>query len=1509
LKRRNLFPAVLAAVGLASLFSPLTVAQAVGEPTVTGVSPATGAAAGGTSDPVVITGTLFVSVTKVSFGTQDITTTCSGGTPTAPCFTASSTTSISVPFVPSSPDATQVKTVHITVTNAVGTSTAGTLTTSPDAYTWLPTPTVTAVNPSSGPVTGGSQITVSGTNFTATDPLGTTHSVQQVKFGSTAVTSTTCPNAQNGCFILDGPNQITVQTPPHAAGAVDVTVVTDTHGGGTGALTNGFTYSASFPTVTGISPTAAVLAPGNSFTATLTGTNLSFATSVTLTKIGDVSPTHTLSPCGGPPVPPCFTVANQTTGTEIDITGLPTASSQENDIVAVITAQGTSAENNHVFTYANQPAIATLSAATGSITGGNDLMLTGTDFEDTSGGTVYYTTTAVTFTHSGTPTAVTATCGGGVTTDCFSVTDAGHITVTGIPGGPAGTSSVTVTTVPNDTSTGKDYIYTQPPAVVASVTPVAGRLTGGDALAIVGTNFSGSGYSVKQLERGGSAWITSACGGGTTTNCFTVTDASHITAVTPSGSAGTADVTVDTISTDTTWQVNGTSNSPHDDFVYVPVPTVTAVSPTSGGTGTLTQVVISGTNFVSSGVWSASEVDFGTVAVTATPCPTTPTSPCFTVNTANNPPDITAFTPPHGAGTVDVHVVTPGGTSATSSPADQYTYIAPTPVITSVTPNAGPVAGGTSIVISGTGFTAATSVAFGTTSVTAQCPQSPGTACFTVVDDTTIDAVSPAHSAGTVDIKVTTGPTSATGPSDTFTYAAVPTVTGVSPTTGPMSGGTTVTITGTNFSGGNIAVSEVDFGGGSPITTACTGGSTTDCFSVTDATHITAFPPASSAGTVDVQVITQGGTSATSSADQFIFNQPAPTVSAVSPSSGPTAGGTSVTVTGTNFSGSGFSVSEVDFGSMAVTATCGGGTTTDCFTLNGPTSLTVVTPSSASVQTVDVTVTTVSTDASSTATSATSSADQYTFGNVPAVTGVSPTNGPTSGGNAVTITGSNLSFVTAVDFGSTAITTTCSSSHVDCFVPGSTIVAYPPGGSGTVDVRVVAPDGTSPVNQPADQYTFVPMPTITGVSPSVGPAGGGTAVTVTGTQFSGSGWTTSEVDMGSDRYTTVCGGSTVNCFTVSSATSITVHTRSTSAGDVDVRVITPGGTSAISSADIFTFVSVPTVDFVLPPIGLAQGGLVIAVFGSGFTHATSVHFGSTSAPFVVVDDNVLVTLTPPSSPGTVDITVTNAAGSSGTSLDDLFTFLPEQGYWMVGADGGIFSFGSAGFHGSTGGTHLNKPIVGMAPTLDGAGYWMVASDGGIFAFGDAPFLGSMGGTPLNKPIVGMAPTIDGGGYWLVASDGGIFAFGDAPFFGSTGAIHLNQPIVGMTPTPDGGGYWLVASDGGIFAFGDAPFFGSTGAIHLNKPIVGMASTVDGGGYWLVASDGGIFAFGDAPFLGSTGAIHLNKPIVAMTTTEDGGGYRLVASDGGIFSFGDAEFHGSTGSLNLNSPIVGIAAIG
>lgn len=230
----------------------------------------------------------------------------------------------------------------------------------------------------------------------------------------------------------------------------------------------------------------------------------------------------------------------------------------------------------------------------------------------------------------------------------------------------------------------------------------------------------------------------------------------------------------------------------------------------------------------------------------------------------------------------------------------------------------------------------------------------------------------------------------------------------------------------------------------------------------------------------------------------------------------------------------------------------------------------------------------------------------------------------------------------------------------------------------------------------------------------------------------------------------------------------------------------------------------------------------------------------------------------------------------------------NKGYYLAGADGGVFQYGDATFKGSAGGVHLNAP--GVAVMSAAGGYAIICADGGVFPFGMS-FEGSAGGVKLNKPVVGAAPTSSGKGYWLAASDGGVFQFGDAAFKGSTGGTHLNSPVVGIASTP-GQGYYLVGSDGGVFNFGDATFHGSLGSTKLNAPIVGIASTPDGGGYWLVAADGGIFNFGDAGFFGSAGNVHLNRPIVGMARTPSGKGYWLLGDDGGVFCFGDATFEGA-----------------
>jgi hypothetical protein len=250
---------------------------------------------------------------------------------------------------------------------------------------------------------------------------------------------------------------------------------------------------------------------------------------------------------------------------------------------------------------------------------------------------------------------------------------------------------------------------------------------------------------------------------------------------------------------------------------------------------------------------------------------------------------------------------------------------------------------------------------------------------------------------------------------------------------------------------------------------------------------------------------------------------------------------------------------------------------------------------------------------------------------------------------------------------------------------------------------------------------------------------------------------------------------------------------------------------------------------------------------------------------------------------------------------------PAPGYWQVGSDGGIFTFGAAQFYGSTGSMRLNKPVVGMAATPDGNGYWLVASDGGVFAYGDANFYGSTGSIRLNKPIIGLIPTLDGGGYWLIASDGGVFAYGDAKFYGSAGGDNLAYPVTAAAPGFLGGGYWIVDSNGQVFNYGDAHFEGQPPYAPGGYAITGMAPTQSSNGYWLASANGNVADYGDAAPYGSMIGTALNSPVVGMAANSDGTGYWLQGADGGIFTFVHAEFYGSMGGHPLNAPMVGIAA--
>jgi hypothetical protein len=171
---------------------------------------------------------------------------------------------------------------------------------------------------------------------------------------------------------------------------------------------------------------------------------------------------------------------------------------------------------------------------------------------------------------------------------------------------------------------------------------------------------------------------------------------------------------------------------------------------------------------------------------------------------------------------------------------------------------------------------------------------------------------------------------------------------------------------------------------------------------------------------------------------------------------------------------------------------------------------------------------------------------------VPSVTSVSPSSGVDTGGTTVTISGSGFTGATAVMFGTGAETFT-----VDSDTEITTDASTPSGGDGTVDVTVTTPDGTSPTT-PADQFTFVPAPTVTGVSPGVGPVAGGNTVTITGTGFTGA--------------TAVLFDQTeATSFTVDSDTQLTAIAPPGTAGTVNVLVCNGASTSPASTADQYTY--------------------------------------------------------------------------------------------------------------------------------------------------------------------------------------------------------------------------------------------------------------------------------------------------------------------------------------------------
>jgi hypothetical protein len=203
-------------------------------------------------------------------------------------------------------------------------------------------------------------------------------------------------------------------------------------------------------------------------------------------------------------------------------------------------------------------------------------------------------------------------------------------------------------------------------------------------------------------------------------------------------------------------------------------------------------------------------------------------------------------------------------------------------------------------------------------------------------------------------------------------------------------------------------------------------------------------------------------------------------------------------------------------------------------------------------------------------------------------------------------------------------------------------------------VTVTTPGGTSSPGS-ADQFTYVQAaPAVTSVSPATGSTGGGTVVTITGTNFT-------------PGTPTVAFGANAGSVTAFSATSITVTAPAGAAGAVDVRATTPAGTSPVTAGDQFTYATgnpgPPTITGTTPLSGPSTGGTSVVITGTNFLNATSVQFGSVNAASYTVNSPTQITATAPAGTTTVDVTVVTPQGTSAHGALDEYTYtFSNNGY-------------------------------------------------------------------------------------------------------------------------------------------------------------------------------------------------------------------------------------------------------
>ncbi len=341
---------------------------------------------------------------------------------------------------------------------------------------------------------------------------------------------------------------------------------------------------------------------------------------------------------------------------------------------------------------------------------------------------------------------------------------------------------------------------------------------------------------------------------------------------------------------------------------------------------------------------------------------------------------------------------------------------------------------------------------------------------------------------------------------------------------------------------------------------------------------------------------------------------PFPALTSVTPSSGPTAGGTSITVNGQGFS---------DGLSLSI-----GGAPASSVVVQSSTELSAVTPpGAAGSATISLT----------TPEGETASLTPYTYVPPPAVSSVAPQPASTEGGTVLVIEG--------VDFQVGASVTIAGMALVQVGYVSSTelIVVAPPLSAGPQAIVVTNPDGQS--TAASVTYAEPLPPSIAGVTPASGPAAGGTVVEITGSEFRAG----AAVSIG---------GVTVAEVAVLSTTRLRVTTPGGEHGRHSVVVENPDGRSA--AFDGFDYVHAPVLDGLSPSEGSTLGGEEVSVSGAFFMPGMTLSFGDAAVETRGLSATSAVVTTPAHAAGIVAITVANPDGQSATRAQ-FFTFAEASG--------------------------------------------------------------------------------------------------------------------------------------------------------------------------------------------------------------------------------------------------------